>query len=158
MATTVIPLPLEAFAEDASSPAERHVVNGETYFAFDDTTKQYISFGKLQVPTGFLSDPVLRVKFSMASDTTHDVIIGGAVWAVDADADTPDYDTENESAATAVAGTAGYEVEATITLTNFDSAGEGDDISIRISRATNNGNDDAVGDMELRSANLEFTI
>lgn len=130
---------------------------------FDASTDEtcYWTFKAPQTLTGTLT---LVLTLVMASATSNAVGFQAQVEAitagdaVDTDA-TTSFDSVNNSASTTVAGTAGYEFEITITLTNADSIAAGDYVRISLNRDANGSaiTDSATGDcgvyaVELRDA------
>lgn len=116
------------------------------------------AYWTLGVPQGWTSTYSVIISYIAASATSNAVVWGATVEAVTAgdayDIDAGEsFDTENTVTST-VAGTAGYLVQATITLTNNDSSAAGDLLRLRIRRLGTNGSDTATGDAYLISAEL----
>lgn len=172
MATGSILLsPLAALIPDGSAsnaaPAMQRVKSSATapapYFgqlAFDASTKEQVCWS-FRMPADYLSAPVLKVAYKMASATSGNVVIEGRVAAV-SDGDSTDVDakafaTTNTSSATAVPGTAGFPDEISLALTNADSLAAGDFVVLYLSRDAANGSDTATGDMEVTAVALTYT-
>ena len=92
------------------------------------------------------------IYFSMTSGAT-----GAVIWTVEVMAVTPGdafdvgddgYDTANSVTQT-VQNTAGHSTQATVSLSNSDSAAAGDYIRVRLARDADNGSDTTIGDAEL---------
>lgn len=144
---------------DPTNPPGVEVVSEKAKLLFNDTTPQYI-YRTFRLSDSFVSDPSLVIQYAMASATS-----GNVVWACEVMAITPgdsapvgtdSYDTAN-SVTDAVPGTAGYLKEATITLTNFDSAAPGDWVTLKIYRNASSGSDTATGDAGIVAFSLNFT-
>lgn len=128
--------------------------------AFDASTEEQCMWS-FRMPADYLSAPVLKVHYKMASATSGNVIIESRVAAV-SDGDAQDVDakgfgTANTSSATAVPGTAGHLDEISLTLTNADSVAAGDFVVLYLNRDAANGSDTATGDMEIVAATLQYT-
>lgn len=130
--------------------------------AFDATTDE-MCYWSFRMPADYLSTPVLKVQYKMASATSNTVVIEGRVAAV-TDGDSTDVDakalgTTNASSATTVPGTAGYIDEISLALTNNDSVAAGDwvTVSLRRDADSTNATDNATGDMEVIGVAITYT-
>jgi hypothetical protein len=128
--------------------------------AFDAATDEACMFHVPYAPTYGSGNITVLVRFKMDTATANEVRWGAAVCArspgdaVDVDADafsTEAYDEET------VPGTAGYEDEASITVTGVDSMATGDEFYVRIRRDADHANDDATGDAHLISVVVEYS-
>lgn len=126
---------------------------------FSDATDD-ICHWTFRMPENYASALLLKMQYSMVSDITNTVDISvevmahatGDTVAIDADS----YDTANTSNNNTVpATTAGKMGEISITLTNADSIAATEWCAIKFKRLSST--DDAVGDMELVAASLEYT-
>lgn len=141
--------PLSAEFPTSNFPALLYV-NNRPALAFDASTSETCYFSG-KAPQGVTGTWTAVVSFVMASDTNtaHTVEFGVSVEAVtsgdatDLDAGTS-FDTEN-TANTTIPGTAGYEKDLSITLTNMDSVAAADYLRFQLDRNTA-GTDDATGD------------
>lgn len=137
-------------------------INRQSVLAYDAATDEAAMWtGK--VPQGFTGTPVCIVTFIMASATSGAVGVQAALECVtpgDAlDTDTSDsFDTVNNSASTTVPGTAGYEAEISITLTNNDSMTAGDKFRLKVNRDADGSaiTDSASGDMYIKAVELRY--
>lgn len=172
MATGTILLPIGAAvlsdgsASNAAPAIQRVQSSGSSpkphflQLAFDATTQEYCQW-QFRLPTNYSSTPVLKVQYKMASATSLGVVIEVKILAVSdgdsTDVDAATYSTANTSADLTVPGTAGYLDEISLSLTNVNSWAAGDYVSLLLSRATGDANDDATGDMEVVAVSLEYT-
>lgn len=127
--------------------------------AFDAATDEMLMWS-FRVPADYLSAPVLKVQYKMASATTGDVIVAARIAAV-SEPDAQDLDAKafaavNTAAAQTVPGTAGHVNEISVTLTNADSLAAGDFVIVWLSRDADNAGDTATGDMEIIGITLEY--
>lgn len=159
MATTIATL--TPYAAESAGTAALSVVNGRPVLAFDASTAE-TAYWTFIVPQGFTGTMSAIVKYNMASATSGKVDFTGAIEAitsgdaVDLDA-TTSFDTANAITAPTVPGTAGYEQDFTITLTNQDSAAAGDYARFLLTRdATDATNDTATGDCYVLGVELRY--
>jgi len=117
--------------------------------AYDATTNE-TAYWTFAAPQGVTTPLTAIVSYIMASATSNDVDVDGALECVtdgdstDLDAGTS-FDSVNSTDNTTVPGTAGYLDQISITLTNADSITAGD--YCRFSLARDATNDTATGDM-----------
>jgi hypothetical protein len=135
---------------------------GEGHWALlaDTTTHEYAGW-QFRVPNTYGSNPVAKIQYSMASATSGKVDIEVDVMCVtdgdSAEINTASFDTVNEiTGGTTVPGTAGYLDEISLSLTNNDSLTAGDMCFFRLGRDTDDADDTATGDMEIRTLQMEF--
>src|SRR5678816_1053557 len=128
--------------------------------SFDASTSECVIW-PFVLPGDFLSTPVLRVIYTMTSDTNtaHGVSIDVSVMALanGADVNTESYATVNNCDDAAIPATAGYPDIISCSLTNFDSATAGQAIKIKLCRATADSADNATGDMEVVGAEFSYS-
>lgn len=126
---------------------------------FDAAQVEQVAW-QLVMPPSFVSSPVLKIQYKMASATSGDVAVVGRLAAItpgDAtDLDAKAYASANTTTQT-VAGTAGYVKEISLTLTNADSVAAGDLVIVYFARDGAAGGDTATGDMEVVSVALSYT-
>lgn len=126
--------------------------------AFDATAEEWATW-EFRMPDDYASGPVLRVQFKMTSATSGAVVWDGRVAAT-TPTDATDVDARGFSSANTVtqtvASTAGYLVDASITLSNADSVAAGDFVVIRLARAAADAGDTATGDAEFVMASLSY--
>lgn len=172
MATGSIPLPIGAATPpdgtaSNAAPGTQRVKSSAAaptpYFlqaAYDAATKEQLTWS-FRMPANYASGPTLKVTYKMASATTGGVVIEGRVAAISpgdaTDADAKGFGSANTSSTSTVPGTAGYEAEISLTLSNADSLAAGDHVVIYLARDPAAGGDTATGDMEVVGVNLDFT-
>lgn len=172
MATGTILLPIGAAtlpdgSANNAAPAIQRVKSSAgaptPYFlqaAFDAATVEQMMWS-FRMPQDYVSAPVLRVQYKMASATSGNVVIEGRVAAVsDGDAQDVDangFDSANTSSVTAVPGTAGYLDEISLALANSDSLAANDFVIVYLARDADHASDTATGDMEVVAVSLEYT-
>lgn len=164
MATGTIILPLTAAQGDPTNPPGIAFQSGSNrpYLAFDDSTDE-LCVWTFRLPENYASALTAKIQWSGSSSTTtsHTVRWAVEVMALTADtdgaADADSYDTLNEVDDDILGTTAKRIQEASITLTNADSAAAGDYVAIRLSRNANHANDDLNEDAWLWTVSLEYT-
>lgn len=165
MATGEIILTAQAALLPVSNfPAlKRHASSGtETpegwILAFDAGSAEYIYFD-FKIPANYSSSPVLKVYYSMVSETANEVRWNCNVMCATDDAD--DLDTAAAGADNAVDDTvpnvAGELGIASITLSNADGMAVDDLCILKVEREGGHGNDDATGDAELWLVVFQYT-
>jgi len=111
------------------------------------------------LPLTYGGNPVLRLRYRMASaNSSKAVVMAAQVAAVsdtDASVDAKVFATEN-TAIISVPDAANTQDEADITLTNADSMAAGDEITIVLYRKGSDGSDTASGDLILTGAEFRF--
>lgn len=115
---------------------------------------------QFELPENYASNPVLKLKYAMASATSGKVDLEAKVMSVadGEDIDTPSFGTLNEiSGGTTVPGTAGLRDTIEIPLTNNDSMAAEETVYLHIQRDHDDTDDTATGDLELIGAVLEYT-
>ncbi len=126
---------------------------------FDASTEEWCCW-QFRMPDDYASGLTAKVQYKMASATS-----GGVAWDIrvsatsdgdSVDVDAQDFASANVGTAT-VPGTAGYLDEASVTLTNADSAAAGDFVVIRVARAVADAADTATGDAECVGLALSYT-
>lgn len=141
-------------AGDAAAGWASH--KGRPVLTFDDTDEEAAT--SPEYPVDGWAGGTLKAEIAIASDSdsTNGCVFDVAVECVtvgDAvDLETLEgFDTVNSSGDIDLSGAAaaGELITATITLSNDDSITDGDTIRVGIRRDTDNGNDDASGDMYL---------
>lgn len=157
MATRAILTPYSAEFPASSFP-QLLLSNRRPALAYDASASE-AAYWTLAAPQGLTGTLTLVLSVAMASATTGNVIMRGAVEAItDGDAinssAATSFDTANSSAATAVPGTAGYIKQISITLTNADSIAAADYVRVSIDRDAANAGDTATGDLFLLIAEL----
>jgi len=135
--------------------------SGPWKLLFDASTKQS-AIWQFRLPANYVSTPVIKLLFSMASATSGKVVLDTEIYAVTSgdsqDIDSASFDSSNQDGTgVTVPGTAGYMGLITYSLTNFDSGAAEDLIILRINRLVADSNDTATGDLELLGISLEFT-
>lgn len=164
MATSSIILPVQAaklFGSFITTPARIDGGSPAWKLLFDASTKQSAIF-QFRLPANYVSSPIMKFMFSMASATTGKVVLDTEVYAITSgdsqDIDSASFDTSNQDGAgVTVPATAGHVGTISFNLTNFDSGAAGDLILLRINRLVSDSNDTATGDLELLTASLEYT-
>lgn len=162
MATGTILLPILAAVPDATNPPALLFSTSRPYFAFDATTDEIV-YWTLRLPENYASAAALKVQWSGASSTTatDTVVWGCQVMAMTADTDgamdSDSYDTANTVSDDILGTTAKRIQEASLTLTNFDSAAAGDYVALKLYRDADNGSDDLAEDAWLWAVSLEYT-
>jgi hypothetical protein len=158
MATGTILLPIPGNF-DSTTPPRLELFNSKPRVLFSDSSDDIMHW-TFRMPENYASGLSLKMQYSMVSDITNTVDISvevmahatGDTVAIDADS----YDTANTSNNNSVpATTAGKMGEISITLTNADSIAATEWCAIKFKRLSST--DDAVGDMELVAASLEYT-
>jgi hypothetical protein len=126
---------------------------------FDATTEEQCMW-TFRMPADYLSGPVAKVQYAMASATTGGVAFEARVMAV-SDGDAQDIDTDAFAAANVgtatVPATAGYLDEVSITLTNADSLAAGDFVTFYLARDPAHASDTAAGDAEVVAVAITYT-
>ncbi len=126
---------------------------------FDAGLDEFVTF-QFTMPRDYVSGPILRVAFKMASAVAGNVVLDARVSAI-TPGDAVDMDAKAFAAANtvtqAVPATAGFVVNASITLTNADSVAAGDEVLLYLSRTGTSGSDTAAGDLEFVGAYVEYT-
>lgn len=129
--------------------------------AFDAAADEWCTF-VFRMPDDFDSSvaPVAKVQYKMTSATSGavqwDVRLGTVAAGAAVDVDAKGFATANTTNST-VSGTVGRMVEASITLTNYDSALAGDFSVVRLARNGSNGSDTATGDAEFIAMTIAYT-
>lgn len=133
------------------------------FLKFDADTDQRATW-TLRLPDNYSSGPILNIQWGADTATSGNVDWEVEVMKLDpntdtADAETDSYDaTPNVGTDTHLGTTAGRLHEIAVSLTNFDSAGAGDYIAIRLYRDADDAtNDTMLGDAFLHAASLEYT-
>lgn len=102
----------------------------------------------------------VRVRYSMASATTGDVVWGAQIRAL-TPGDAQDAVTDTFAAANTVTdtvpGTVGHMAEAVITLSSLDGLAAGDYFTLRLYRDADAAGDTATGDAELAEVTVEYS-
>lgn len=147
-------LPSSAAAQFASI----HTSARRPVLAFDASTAESVYFDGI-APIGLTTPLTLIVKAVMASATSGGVSWDAFVEAVTAgdatDLDSAEsFDAANNANTAAVPGTAGYEFETSIPLTNNDGIAAGDRFRIKLTRKVADGADTATGDCYLTAVEL----
>lgn len=155
MATLFVFSPLSA-EFPASNWAPLSLVNSRPVLAFDAGTNES-AIWSFVAPQGITTPLYAIVHYIMASAVSGDVDVDVSVEAItpgDAvDLDTTDsFDTVNSTDNTTVPGTAGYEDDISVTLTNNDSIAAGDMCRIKVTRDAVS--DTASGDMRVLAVEL----
>jgi hypothetical protein len=127
--------------------------------AFDASTIESM-YWSLRMPADYVSAPVLKIQYKMASAASGAVVVQVRVAAV-SDGDAQDVDAKalaagNNSSGITVPGTAGHMDEISVTLTNADSVAAGDFVVVRLARSASDAGDTATGDMEVIAVTLEY--
>lgn len=124
--------------DDTNTP-ERKFAQDRTYWAFDDSTDEFVYTPSFEMPAAYTGSGTLKIDLLIGgAGTSGNIGFDVAVEAITA-ADAVDmtgassWDTDN-TANTAAPGTAGYLAKLTITLTNKDSVAAGDIMRLRINR------------------------
>lgn len=164
MTTTRIPNLGPLNAEYPSSNFPQLSLNNRRPVLWFDASTDETAYWTFVAWQGITTPLTLVITTVMASATSGTVGIQAALEcitdgdATDTDA-TTSFDTVNNSASTTVAGTAGYEKQISITLTNNDSIAAGDMVRLAVNRDADGSaiTDSATGDMgiyvmELRDA------
>ena len=131
MATGTIILPILGAVPDATNPPALAfgTTTSQPYLVFDSATDEIV-YWTFRLPTNYASAPVLKVQWSNSTTAT-----GNAVWSCAVEKVTPNSDTDDMTGAKTFgtqndatdAGVGTRELqEASITLTNFQSAAAGD--------------------------------
>ena len=158
MATQTVILPINGgrlLSGTASTVAEFGSVHK---ILLDDSDTHGLEW-RFNLPQDYVSSPVFKFTFSMASATSGNVVCEIDVKAVTEnteDIDSAAYGSTN-SITQAVAGTGGYTTQASESLANDDSLAAHDFVQIRFSRNGGSGSDTATGDFELLDAKLEYS-
>lgn len=150
----------DAWVPPSSSHADRGVVQGRLYLAFDDTAVETMRSREIIVPAAYNGGTVKAdVYYMMASATSGKVDFEVSIEAV-SDGDALDldaaesFDSVNAGNAT-VPGTAGHPDVITITLTNKDSMAAGDLLRLKLERDSDDATDDtATGDARVLAVRL----
>lgn len=151
MATRFVLTPHAAEYPSTNYPQEL-LVNRRPALAFDAATAETCYWTGV-IPQGWTGTITLVIKWIAASATTgladFEVAVEAITPADALDMDAADgFDTVNTQAGVTVPGTAGYEGETTVTLTNHDSSAAGDYVRFALTRdATDGTNDTAAGDV-----------
>lgn len=162
MATGTVILPLLNAVLDPTNPPAIGFANSAPYLDFDSGTDELIYFA-FRLPSDYASGAALKIQWGGVSSTT---ITHTARWAcevmaltpdTDGDPDTDSYDTANEVDDDILGTTAGRLQEASLTLTNIDSAAAGDYVKLKFYRNANHANDDLAEDARLWALSLEYT-
>lgn len=145
--------------DSATQSAQIDAGDGNWRVLFDATTDESIIY-QFVIPNNYSSTPLLKIQYSMASATSSTVEWEGAIMCVtpgdSADINTASF-ANGATTSETVPGTAGYESQVTISLTD-DSCAAGDTAIIYISTDANDGtNDAATGDRELINAWFTYT-
>ena len=158
MATGTIILPVPGNF-DSTTPPAFSLFNSKPRMLFSDGADE-ICHWTFRMPENYASGLILKVQYSMASDITNTVDLSVEVMAhatsdtVAIDADS--YDTANTSNNNSVpATTAGKMGEISVTLTSADSVAAAEWCAIKFKRLSST--DDAVGNMEVVAASIEYT-
>lgn len=162
MATGIIILPVQSAKISGSGITLPGRIDGGTLpwkvlFATDQTEEIIFQF---ELPENYASDPVLKLKYAMASATSGKVDFEAKIMAVadSEDIDSASFDTLNEiSGGTTVPGTAGFRDTMEIPLANNDSMNAEETILLHIQRDHDDADDTAAGDAELIGAVFEYT-
>lgn len=151
MATRATFLPFSAELP-TSNPAALFV-DGQNrpYLAFDTTTSESAAW-TFKAPQGLTGTLTCVVTYRAASATSGTFAYDASIEAITSgdavDTDSASsFDTVNTSAADTVPGTAGYEKDLSVTLTNADSIAAGDYVRLKIAR--NVATDTATGDIQI---------
>ena len=158
MATKSLNLSVLGALLDTTNPPGIEIASGIYRLLFDDSSQEYC-FWQFNMPGDYVSSPVFKFTFSMASATSGNVVCEIDVKAVTEnteDIDSAAYGSTN-SITQAVAGTGGYTTQASESLANDDSLAAHDFVQIRFSRNGGSGSDTATGDFELLDAKLEYS-
>lgn len=127
---------------------------------FDASTQEHCGWS-FRLPGDYSSAASFTFQFMMASATSGKIAAGIYILAVttgDAtDIDAATVSTVNNSGGTTVGGTAGYMLDVTTALANFNSGAAGDYIFLVFARLPADANDTATGDMEVISASFTYT-
>lgn len=126
---------------------------------FDAATDEEAQF-LLDVSQYGSGNVTVKVRFSMASATTGNVVLTAALMAY-TPGDAVDLVTDTfaavNSATISVPGTAGHMKEGTITISNLDSLAGGDYALLKITRDADHASDTASGDMEFTGVQIEYS-
>ena len=167
MATAPIILPLLGGVPDVTNPPQvLWTTAGRPHLAFDETTDELITWGGIRLPDHYSSTPVVILQWS-SSAASAPATSETVRWAVEVMKETPEtgtaamdtdsFDSPNEDDDDALGTNAKRLQEISITLTNFDGADAGDNISIRISRNADHANDDLTEDAWLWAVEFNYT-
>lgn len=172
MATGTVLLPIGAAtlpdgSASNATPAIQRVKSSAAaptpYFlqaAFDAATVEILMWS-FRMPADYLSAPVLKVPYKMASATSGGVAFTCQLMAVtpgdaqDVDADA--FAAANTATDATVPGTAGALDAVSITLTNNDSLAANDFVVVRLHREVGDAADTATGDCEVVAVTLEYS-
>lgn len=125
-----------------------------------DATSEEQCYWQFRMPADYISTPIAKIQYKMASATTGGVAFECRIAAV-TDGDATDVDAKAFAAANVgtatVPGTAGHIDEVSVTMTNADSLTAGDFVVFYLNRDPAHGSDTAAGDAEVVSATLLYT-
>lgn len=142
---------------DAQFPATNYPAlmpsNLRMVLAYDPTTEE-TAYWERVAPQGITGSWTAVVTYRMASAVSGGVAFSIAVEAISSgdavDVDTTSsFDTANTGSDATVPGTAGYEKQFSITLTNMDGIAAADRLRFSVARAVANAADTATGDCYL---------
>lgn len=146
----------------ADLPIDKVYLRGRMVAAFDDTNEAACFTPAVQMPASYAGTgtlkATLKVIFASEITATDEAVFDVSVEAVtsgdalDLDAGRS-FDSVNTDEVDPP-GTAGYEVDLTITLTNKDSVAAGDEVVFHIRRDTDHANDDAAGNAYISSIRI----
>lgn len=164
MAVGTIILPILAAVGDPTLPPGLafSTTDSVPYLTFDGTAAIEKCRWAFRLPVNYASAPVLRVQWSNSTTSTSNVVWQCQVAKVTPNSDTDDgiavrtFSTTNKSAADAGVGTRRIQ-EILITLTNFDSAIAGDNVTLKFFRDYTDASDTMTEDAYLYAVNFEYT-
>lgn len=149
MATRFILTPYSAEFPSTNFP-QLLLSNRRPVLAFNATTSE-TCYWTVACPQGWTGTVTAVITYAMASATSGGVAFDVAAEAIssgdalDTDA-TTSFDTVNGGNDTAVPGTAGYQEQISITLSNMDSVAAADYLRFSLARDVADANDTATGD------------
>jgi hypothetical protein len=152
-----VTIPADAFVMPSSAYPSSSYIQERPYLAYDDSTQETAITQPFQMPGTYTGSGTLKldIHYMMATATSGKVEFEVSVEAVTpADAldldSASSFDSVNNGVTDPVAGTAGYLMKLTVTLTNKDSVAAADYVRIKVSRDADDGtNDTATGDARL---------
>lgn len=161
MATGTVILGVEGgnLSKFVTLPARYDTALNALLYSATQTESKVWSF---PMPSNYASDPMLKLQFSMKSAIINNVDMEAEVMAVTAgdtqSLDTASFDSVNEiSGGTTVPDSTDKFATISVPLTNNDSLAAGDNVHLRVNRDHDDADDDASGDLELRTVWLEYT-
>lgn len=158
MATRAVLTPKSAEFPATNFP-ELKLINRRPVLSFDGSTSE-TCYWTAVAPTGLTGTLTLVLSLIFPTATSGTCIFAAAVEAVTSgdatDLDAGDsFDSDNNSASISAPATAGYMVQATITLTNKDSIAAGDLIRILLKRLPADASDTITTDAQVLAAEFK---